>query len=685
MIHDTVKKFRSLFILGVFLSNFLHNPAIHAALSEGGTLQKVATCVAVCGLYAYRGAALSTPLVKGLGGEYDENGWSAALTDDHGFAFGGDTSSYGLGLHTKGVLGKYDAFTEQEWYLTFGGNSTVSDTTVRGIDVITGERYVMTGESTGYVGGMDKNMFITVYDAAGATWETAKVMGSSEQEGGVAVAVNADGSYVTAGYTWDMTTLYDVSVTKFYANHTEAWSQVFRGSGDDYPADIIPFLNGSLVVGYTESAGPGGKNVLLFYVDDLGTLVWSRVLGTHMDEEAFQVISTSDAKLWLVGYIQGIGAGEEDVLVIRCSSVGIPELALAIGGPGSDVGYTLFLADNSDLFIGGSTDSDGFGGRDGLVLQVGAQGTLEEAYTIGSSNHDVGYQIMVKGGGHNITLVGTTLGTEAGSRDILFAGFSFHSEDICRIAFFPEVLNITDMITWENISLSTSVAPFAMQEVVWDTTLVSLQETPSCLSTETPTIDPTLPPSRAPTTYEIPEVIQGIDPYNIEVGDDFHVKIVLKKFFKHANGYPMTLDLVEKGKNELPKGMAFNASTGVFSFKAGDSHIKSYTLYLSATDNRGGKDGFPFNVNVRDPLSDPGMQLADYFKVGAPFLVLLISVLIVPICTYFLCKRQEKEKKDDSTSNTSIEMAKQSSIHVDRPTNYHMDPTNMRNRQISHD
>lgn len=636
-----VKKYPLLFILAFCLTSFNHQ-AVYGKIDDHttptrGTLAKIATLITVWSISMYRGATLSTPTVKTFGGMENDQWLGIETTQDQGCITVGESFSYDIGGNSKGVMAKYDALGGQTWYASFGGTRSESIKDVGIIDHL----YVMTGDTTSF-GDISKDMLITVYDSTALSWITTQVTGGSSEEGGVAVATHDDGSYLVGGYTWQNGHA-DIILTRFYADHTEAWSRIIDGGSDDYVAAITAVTNGYVVVGYTTSGGAGGKDLLVFEINDLGNLGWANVLGGTGQEEGYAVVSTSSGDILITGYIQSLGTGQEDVLWVKLNSMGTLLSAQAIGFVGSEIGYGITLNANDYAFVTGSINSDGFGNKDMLILQIDDQ-ELEEAFTLGGEYNDIGYDLTIDSNQY-LTAIGSTFSGHGG-QDMLFARLLTSDTATCRMDIVPTVIDITNSISWASISLNNNLSTLSTQSVTWQTYNLILQEGTICTPTSSPTSAPldttTLVPSEAPTVNAGPQIkVITIDPIDIEIGDNFLYPV--GTFFQ---GDALTLSATKKGGDTLPGWLHLNATSNFFWGKPRDSDVGSYPIKLTATDTHGKSENLFFNINVRDSLADPGFQQADYLKIFAP----LVAALVALVCGAYFCKKQQE------TQDTQMEI-----------------------------
>lgn len=171
------------------------------------------------------------------------------------------------------------------------------------------------------------DVFLTKVNAAGDALEWSSLIGGTQREGGMAVALDADGSVVLTGYTQssdfplasplyaDLRGSVDVFVTRFAADGAALqWSTYLGGSSYEYPSALALDVDGNVyVTGYTASVNFPTRNALqpfnagqqdLFLsklAADGSALVWSTLLGAAENDAAKGLAVGADGSVYLSG------------------------------------------------------------------------------------------------------------------------------------------------------------------------------------------------------------------------------------------------------------------------------------------------------------------------------------------------------------------------------------------------
>ncbi len=182
--------------------------------------------------------------------------------------------------------------------------------------------------------------------------------------------VTTDGSHVYAiGVT---TTLgfgrNDGLVVKFDSDLNVLASKVYGGSDFDFFFGIAARDNRIYVAGYTMSAGSGQNDSLLVEFDeDLNVLKQKAYGGAGNDGVA--TLSFMGDDLYAVGYTESEGSGGKDVLLLEVDGDLNLVTAKRYGGTG-DEWMSEITGLNGYVYVAGFTDTIGSGGKDAMAIRL---------------------------------------------------------------------------------------------------------------------------------------------------------------------------------------------------------------------------------------------------------------------------------------------------------------------------
>jgi hypothetical protein len=107
-----------------------------------------------------------------------------------------------------------------------------------------------------------------------------------------------------------------------------------------------------------------------------------RALGSAGDDYASSIQPTADGGFIVAGYTTGLGAGKEDVLLVKLDASGTIQWTKAVGGAGSDIAYSVQQTSDGGYIVTGSTDT--FTGVAQILLaKLDGSGAFQWASTLG--------------------------------------------------------------------------------------------------------------------------------------------------------------------------------------------------------------------------------------------------------------------------------------------------------------
>jgi len=179
----------------------------------------------------------------------------------------------------------------------------------------------------------------------------------------------------------------DIFMLKYSKNGDLAWSRTY-GTGDyEWTYDVSTDINGDVYVcGYWVAYG-GNPDVLLAKVDMAGNLLWAKTWGGPGSERAYGLTVASEA-VYVVGYTDSFGAGGEDVLLLKYDASGNVIWSRTWVGSEDDHASALCLDKQGNIYVAGGTYSFGAGHQDALILKYDAEGTLLDRLTWGTEHFD---------------------------------------------------------------------------------------------------------------------------------------------------------------------------------------------------------------------------------------------------------------------------------------------------------
>lgn len=246
------------------------------------------------------------------------------------------------------------------------------------------------------------------------------LFGNGGMDVGSGIVIDTSGSAYVVGYTnsagfgGD-----DAFIAKFDTYGDIQWQRAFGSVNTDQAVAIaIDGSNNAYVVGSTTGGGSGGSDIMLLKFDPTGNLLWQRAFGGSNTEYGYAVATDVDGNVYVVGSTVSQGAGSGDAIIAKYNSGGVLWWQVAFGGVAADGAVGIVADSQGNAIISGFTSSVGSGNSDQYIIKVSASGAIQWQRCFGSSGADRAYGITVDH--HNsVYMVGRTASQGAGDTDIV--------------------------------------------------------------------------------------------------------------------------------------------------------------------------------------------------------------------------------------------------------------------------
>ena len=298
------------------------------------------------------------------------------------------------------------------WELTFGGGLVdVGNKVVETPD----RNYVIVG-TTGIFPG--DYVYLIQTDRHGHTaW--SKTFGARQYNEGQALSLTPDGGCIIVGHSQtDGPGTEDVYVVKTDGQGNQTWGGLFGGTYADFGNDAaVATDNGYFVVGATNSFGAGGLDVYLLKFNSLGSVIWQKTFGGPFDDDGFAVVALSDGGCVAAGWTNSSGTENTDLYLVKTDSAGNKVWEKVLGGPEKDIGSAMIKTADGGFLISGYTTSFGVEETDAYLLKTDAGGNLLWQRTYGGAGRDDARAVAATPDGGYI-LVGSSTSAGADYSDV---------------------------------------------------------------------------------------------------------------------------------------------------------------------------------------------------------------------------------------------------------------------------
>jgi hypothetical protein len=252
-----------------------------------------------------------------------------------------------------------------------------------------------------------------------------KTYGGNKYDEGYAVVQATDGGYAVLG-DWLSPSggPFSIGLTKTDENGTEQLTSRLMGSHADVHAkDIVQTSDGGYAITgysyYTITPGhpPQGHYAFLIRFSENCSFIGSTIYEWPEDEEGSALVQSADGGFAVAGQTSSWGAGDYDMLLIKTNATGGLLWNKTYGGAGTETTFSMAQTSDAGYILAGSTNSSGFGGTDVFLVKTDAFGNMSWSKTYGGAGMDVGYKVIqtIEGG---YAVVGTTTSLTGGDNDV---------------------------------------------------------------------------------------------------------------------------------------------------------------------------------------------------------------------------------------------------------------------------
>ncbi|MCH7760724.1 hypothetical protein IIA15_04890 [candidate division TA06 bacterium] len=327
----------------------------------------------------------------------NDQGNSVQQTSDGGYIVAGNTSSFGAGSDDVYLI-KTDSLGDTLWTKTYGG--TLSDVGTS-VQQTSDGGYIIAGYTNSFGAGLF-DVYLIKTDSLGDTLWT-QTIGDTSNDYGNFVRQTSDGGYVIAGFS----NSFGPGDADVYLIRTDSlgdtlWTRTYGGISTDIGYSVQETQDGGYIV--TGNFGAGSAFVYLIKTDSLGDTLWTKTYGGINTDVGRSVQETPDGGYIITGSTSSIGAGSNDVYLIKTDSLGDTLWTRTYGGTNSDEGLSVDLLSDGGYVIGGSTNSFGLGLSDVYLVRTDSLGNLVCMSTFGDTASDWGRSIQLTfDGGYILT------------------------------------------------------------------------------------------------------------------------------------------------------------------------------------------------------------------------------------------------------------------------------------------
>ena len=186
---------------------------------------------------------------------------------------------------------------------------------------------------------------------------------------------------------------------------------------DEEAQDVLPTSDGGyLFAGYTTNSTLNDCDVLVIKADASGTEQWRKTFGGNKPDFPYHMLQASDGNFFLVGYSQSYGGGDFDILLIKIEPDGDLIWSKTYGANGNDLSRDIIATADGNYMIVGWSKAAGQPDNNANLIKIDIDGTVIWNKTFGSSSDDFGNCVKTTSDGGYI-MIGQTYGFGSSNGD----------------------------------------------------------------------------------------------------------------------------------------------------------------------------------------------------------------------------------------------------------------------------
>ncbi len=192
---------------------------------------------------------------------------------------------------------------------------------------------------------------------------------------------------------------------------TPTWQKRLKATGNEEMHNLIRCVDGGYaMIGTTTSIGAGGQDVFLIRMNDTGKVVWAKSYGSSGTEKGYsiKVDQTRDSGFAITAVTTGFSAQGEDLYFLKLDKHGTVQNQKKLGGAGTDYGRAVLQTSDGNYLVGGTSGSaPKSGAQDAYVIKLDTAGdtlwTRKFGFAGLTTNHFISFQELAGG---NVWLIG---------------------------------------------------------------------------------------------------------------------------------------------------------------------------------------------------------------------------------------------------------------------------------------
>ena len=217
----------------------------------------------------------------------------------------------------------------------------------------------------------------------------SRIFATPGDDYGEYVEQTSDGGFIIVGTT-DSSGTDDVFLIKTNSAGDILWTRTYGTYHYDYATCVHQTNDGGYIIfGETDSYDPNFWEGFLIKTDSYGDTLWTRHLGDYAYYFFQSGIELNGSGYVAVGFTKPGAADPEDIWLVKTDSNGDTVWTKTFGGSERDIPSSIYRTFDGGFIISGSTESQGAGNLDALLIKTDHDGNLAWSKTYGGIKRDI--------------------------------------------------------------------------------------------------------------------------------------------------------------------------------------------------------------------------------------------------------------------------------------------------------
>jgi len=235
-------------------------------------------------------------------------------------------------------------------------------------------------------------------------WETN--FGSLGNDIGIDAIGTVDGTIIVGKTNSYANGGDDGWLIKINESGLEEWSKTYGELGFDEFTSIDSTTDGNYILTGTKSSGGRGNDLWLVKIDKNGNEIWEKTYGGHRNERGLKTIEVPTGGFITLGEYKNNAKGKgDDIIIIRTTKIGDEIWSKIIGGDGDQIPSNICAMQNNTgyIIVGTNNDTNQLGISRILLMRINTLGNVIWERSFGESYHSEGLSVIDDGNGLLIT------------------------------------------------------------------------------------------------------------------------------------------------------------------------------------------------------------------------------------------------------------------------------------------